>query len=51
MLNSIMISNVVEPNNESPLNTHAADLWSNQAVYKKVLMDKYNKEVRSKYVL
>ena len=37
-----------EPNNESPLNAHAAELWSNQTAYKKLLLDKYEKEVRSK---
>lgn len=37
-----------EPNNESPLNTHAANLWENQTLYKKTLLEKYEKEVRSK---
>lgn len=32
-----------EPNNESPLNAQAADMWSNQAEYKKVLLEKYKK--------
>jgi len=31
-----------EPNNESPLNVQAADLWSNQVEFKKVLLKKYN---------
>lgn len=39
---------IVEPNNESPLNTHAANLWENQTLYKKILLEKYEKEVRSK---
>jgi len=30
-----------EPNNESPLNAYAANLWSNQAEYKSVLQKKY----------
>ena len=34
--------NFSEPNNDSPLNTHAADLWVNQTAYKKVLLEKYN---------
>ncbi|KAL3860589.1 hypothetical protein ACJMK2_010689 [Sinanodonta woodiana] len=37
-----------EPNIDSPLNSHAADLWSNQEEYKKVLLTKYEKEVRIK---
>ena len=42
---------VSEPNNESPLNTQAAELWSNQAAYKKLLLEKYEKDVRSKEAL
>lgn len=30
-----------EPNNASPLNTEAADMWANQAHYLKVLKQKY----------
>ncbi|KAK3603910.1 hypothetical protein CHS0354_042921 [Potamilus streckersoni] len=37
-----------EPNIDSPLNSYAADLWSNQEEYKKVLLSKYEKEVRIK---
>ena len=40
--------NVSEPNNESPLNMHAAEMWENQSLYKKVLLEKYDKEVRCK---
>ncbi|CAL4059653.1 unnamed protein product [Meganyctiphanes norvegica] len=32
-----------EPNNESPLNSHAAELWANQAAYKKHLLEHYKK--------
>jgi len=31
-----------EPNNESPLNTQAAELWQNQVEFKKLLLKKYN---------
>ena len=37
-----------EPNNESPLNTHAAELWANQESYKKYLLERYEKDVTSK---
>ncbi|XP_076353726.1 ubiquitin-conjugating enzyme E2 C-like [Tachypleus tridentatus] len=37
-----------EPNIDSPLNTEAAKLWENQTQYKKVLLDKYDKEVKKK---
>lgn len=30
-----------EPNNDSPLNQHAARLWDNQEEYKRVLHKKY----------
>ena len=30
-----------EPNNDSPLNGYAAQLWDNQAEYKAVLLKKY----------
>eukprot|EP00938_MAST-03A_sp_MAST-3A-sp1_P007352 g7352.t1 len=32
-----------EPNVDSPLNNQAADLWENQAEYKRVLFEKYKK--------
>merc|ERR1712110_1022706 len=35
-----------EPNNDSPLNTHAAELWANQVAYQKLLLEKYNKEAQ-----
>lgn len=37
-----------EPNINSPLNTHAARLWKDQVNYKRVLLEKYNSEVRKK---
>lgn len=37
-----------EPNNDSPLNGDAAALWPNQETYKSVLLEKYEKDVRSK---
>ncbi|XP_022343054.1 ubiquitin-conjugating enzyme E2 C-like [Crassostrea virginica] len=37
-----------EPNNDSPLNGDAAALWPNQEAYKTVLLEKYEKDVRSK---
>ena len=33
-----------EPNNDSPLNTHAAGLWSNQEEYRKLLQKKYKED-------
>lgn len=36
-----------DPNNDSPLNTHAASLWENQAMYKKVLLEKFEKEAKT----
>jgi ubiquitin-conjugating enzyme E2 C len=33
-----------EPNNDSPLNTHAAGLWSNQEEYRKLLHKKYKED-------
>merc|ERR1719158_1034528 len=36
-----------EPNNDSPLNTHAAELWANQVAYKKYLLEKYEKETKA----
>lgn len=38
----------LEPNNDSPLNAHAAELWSQRAQYKKLLLEKYDTEVRGK---
>merc|ERR1711944_397138 len=35
-----------EPNNDSPLNTQAANLWANQTAYKKHLHEKYEKEAK-----
>ncbi|KAH9362479.1 ubiquitin-conjugating enzyme E2 C-like [Haemaphysalis longicornis] len=34
---------LAEPNVSSPLNGYAAEIWSNQELYKKVLLDKYEK--------
>ncbi|XP_041454861.1 ubiquitin-conjugating enzyme E2 C-like [Lytechinus variegatus] len=34
---------LAEPNNDSPLNVQAAELWSNQAAYKKTVLEKYHK--------
>ncbi|XP_041376349.1 ubiquitin-conjugating enzyme E2 C-like [Gigantopelta aegis] len=39
---------LAEPNIDSPLNTHAADLWPNKVAYKKYLHDKYHRDVVSK---
>lgn len=39
---------LAEPNNESPLNSHAAELWNNQMAYKKLLQDKYKQHLESK---
>jgi len=36
-----------EPNNESPLNTHAAELWANKVQYKKYLLEKYEKDQKA----
>ncbi|XP_054836660.1 ubiquitin-conjugating enzyme E2 C isoform X3 [Eublepharis macularius] len=36
-----------EPNIESPLNTDAAELWKNQAAYKKRLHESYAKHAKS----
>lgn len=32
-----------EPNNDSPLNPQAAELWNDQTKYKKHLTDEYHK--------
>jgi len=32
---------LAEPNNDSPLNTHASGLWSNKTAYQKLLLEKY----------
>ncbi|XP_044154097.1 ubiquitin-conjugating enzyme E2 C [Bufo gargarizans] len=37
-----------EPNNESPLNPHAAELWQNQSAYKKHLHEQYKKQMKEK---
>ena len=37
---------VGEPNNDSPLNTQAANLWANQTAYKKHLHEKYEQEAK-----
>jgi len=37
-----------DPNNDSPLNVQAAELWDCPAEYKKTLLEHYEKEVRSK---
>ncbi|KAL8608455.1 Ubiquitin-conjugating enzyme E2 C [Nucella lapillus] len=39
---------LAEPNNDSPLNSHAAELWPNQAAYRAVLHQRYDRDVRSK---
>ncbi|KAM4622515.1 ubiquitin-conjugating enzyme E2 C isoform 1-T1 [Discoglossus pictus] len=39
-----------EPNNESPLNPHAAELWQNQTMYKLHLHEQYAKQTRDKKV-
>ncbi|XP_040837004.1 ubiquitin-conjugating enzyme E2 C isoform X2 [Ochotona curzoniae] len=36
-----------EPNIESPLNTHAAELWKNPTAFKKYLQETYSKQVSS----
>ncbi|XP_006865444.1 PREDICTED: ubiquitin-conjugating enzyme E2 C-like isoform X1 [Chrysochloris asiatica] len=36
-----------EPNIDSPLNTHAAQLWKNPTVFKKYLQETYPKQVSS----
>ncbi|XP_050763378.1 ubiquitin-conjugating enzyme E2 C isoform X2 [Gavia stellata] len=38
---------LAEPNIESPLNTHAAELWKNQAAYKKYVRETYAKQAKS----
>ena len=37
---------LTEPNNDSPLNAQAAELWSNQEVYKRVLLEKYQRDTK-----
>ena len=37
---------VSEPNNDSPLNVQAAELWANQDMYKKVLLEKYERDTK-----
>ncbi|XP_007451706.1 PREDICTED: ubiquitin-conjugating enzyme E2 C isoform X2 [Lipotes vexillifer] len=36
-----------EPNIDSPLNTHAAELWKNPTAFKKYLQETYSKHVSS----
>lgn len=36
-----------EPNNDSPLNCQAADLWKNQVQYKAILMEQYAKAIKN----
>ncbi|XP_068920529.1 ubiquitin-conjugating enzyme E2 C-like [Petaurus breviceps papuanus] len=36
-----------EPNIDSPLNTHAAELWTNPTAFKKYLLETYLKQVTS----
>ncbi|XP_051489173.1 ubiquitin-conjugating enzyme E2 C [Apus apus] len=38
---------LAEPNIESPLNTHAAELWKNQTAYKKYVRETYTKQAKS----
>ncbi|XP_065548071.1 ubiquitin-conjugating enzyme E2 C isoform X2 [Lathamus discolor] len=38
---------LAEPNIESPLNTHAAELWKNQTAYKKYVRETYAKQTHS----
>jgi ubiquitin-conjugating enzyme E2 C len=37
---------LAEPNNDSPLNVQAAELWSDQELYKKVLLEKYQRDTK-----
>ncbi len=37
-----------EPNNDSPLNAHAAGLWDNQAEYRRVCVAKYEEATGAK---
>lgn len=37
-----------EPNVSSPLNGYAAEIWSNQDLYRKVLLEKYEKQGKTK---
>merc|ERR1711997_636826 len=37
---------LAEPNNDSPLNTHASGLWPNRAAFQKLLLEKYTKDVQ-----
>jgi len=36
-----------EPNNDSPLNTTAAEMWLNQVTYKKYLLEKYERDSKN----
>lgn len=37
---------LAEPNNDSPLNGHAADLWKNPTAYRKVVLEQYDKNLK-----
>lgn len=37
---------LAEPNNDSPLNTQAANLWSNQSAFKKYLVENFEEHKR-----
>jgi len=39
---------LADPNNDSPLNSHAAGLWNNQEAYRKVLLEHYRTHVDEK---
>ncbi|XP_044774756.1 ubiquitin-conjugating enzyme E2 C isoform X4 [Neomonachus schauinslandi] len=41
------VSPMPEPNIDSPLNTHAAELWKNPTAFKKYLQETYSKQVSS----
>ena len=46
--NIAFLFHISEPNNASPLNTQAAELWENQGLHKKVLLEKYETQVRGR---
>ena len=43
---NVSLNFLAEPNNDSPLNTHASSLWQNKTAYQKLLLEKYNKEAQ-----
>ena len=43
---NVPLNFLAEPNNDSPLNTHASSLWQNKTAYQKLLLEKYNKEAQ-----